>query len=206
MFFRNPVAEAAVTSWNIGTDGDLVITTGGEYYVIGSTTANTITVNTSDPVSITLDNVSIDVSGTAGKCAFDSGADVTVCLIGINSLKSGDLTLEGILGQPGLKVQENDSLVIYEDPVAGGSLTATGGNRGAGIGGEGGKDGGAVTIESGTVAAIGGLGAAGIGGGGVVLLNGHYDSAGGSGGLLTVNGGKVTATGVDWEPGLAAVR
>ncbi len=193
-FAGTRIAEAA-TSWNIGTDGDLLITSGGEYYVTGSTAANTITVNTTDPVSITLDNVSIDVSGTAGKCAFDSGTDVTLYLKGTNSLKSGDLTLEGLLGQPGLKVQENECLVIYEDSAAAGSLTATGGNRGAGIGGEGGKDGGTVTIESGTVTAVGGLFAAGIGGGGDVYVNNAYVSAGGSGGSLTVNGGIVTATG-----------
>ncbi|GEM_PF-1667508 len=188
------IASAAEINWNIGTDGNLVITSGGEYHVTGSTQANTITVDTADPVIVTLDNVSIDVSQIAGKCAFDSGASVTVYLKGANILKSGGMS-EDKIGQPGLKNQENDNLVIGEDPVNHGSLTATGGNRGAGIGGEGGKTGGSVTIYNGTVTAIGGLGAAGIGGGGNVFLNNQYVSAGGYGGLVTVNGGTITATG-----------
>lgn len=192
---QNAGAAAEVINWNIGTDGDLLITDGGGYYVTGSTSANTITVNTGEPVSITLDNVSIDVSGTAGKCAFDSGADVTLWLKGANSLKSGDFTLAGVLGQPGLKVQDNEVLLIYEF-LPGGLLTATGGNRGAGIGGEGGKDGGSVTIESGTVRAVGGIEAAGIGGGGFAWTGAtSYSACGGFAGLLTVNGGAVTATG-----------
>ncbi len=193
-FLGTGIAGAAEISWNIGTDGDLVITSGGEYHVTGSTQTNTITVDTADPVIVTLDNVSIDVSLIAGECAFDSGASVTVYLKGANILKSGGMS-EDKLGQPGLKNQGNDNLVIAEDPVNHGSLTATGGNRGAGIGGEGGKTGGSVIIYSGTVTAIGGLGAAGIGGGGNVFLNNQYVSAGGYGGLVTVNGGTITATG-----------
>ncbi len=193
-FFGTGIARAVEIGWNIGTDGNLVISSGGEYNVTGSTTVNTITVDTNDPVRITLDNVSIDVSQIAGKCAFDSGANVTVYLKGTNILKSGGMSDDKI-GQPGLKNQGNDNLVIAEDPFMHGSLTATGGNRGSGIGGEGGAAGGSVTINSGTVTAIGGLGAAGIGGGGNVFLNNQYVSAGGDGGLVTVNGGTVTATG-----------
>ena len=69
------VAAVTAIPWNIGTGGDLLITTGGAYYVTGATTSNTITVNTSSPVTITLDNVSIDVSALAEKCALDCGAN-----------------------------------------------------------------------------------------------------------------------------------
>ena len=193
--FGTQIAKAAEISWNIGSDGDLLITSGGEYYVTGSTTANTITINTNDPVSITLDNVSIDISLIAGECAFDSGADVTVRLVGTNILKSGGITETVNYGQPGLKVQGNDSLTIYEDLASPGSLTATGGSRGAGIGGEGGQTCGSVTINSGTVTANGGSTAAGIGGGGIVFVNNVYTSAGGSSGYVTINGGTVIAQG-----------
>ena len=54
-------ASAAPVPWNISS-GDLVISSGGDYAVTGSTTSHTIAVNTADAVTITLSNVSIDVS------------------------------------------------------------------------------------------------------------------------------------------------
>ena len=64
-----PVVYAAPETWDIST-GNLVISSGGTYAVTGSTTSNTISVNTSDAVTITLDNVSIDVSATSDQDRF----------------------------------------------------------------------------------------------------------------------------------------
>lgn len=72
--------------------------------------------------------------------------------------------------------------------IHGGVITATGNNRGAGIGGgddRGIQPNGSVTIYGGTVTATGGYRAAGIGGG--------NDAA--QGGPVTIYGGTVTATG-----------
>jgi hypothetical protein len=171
-----PVVYAAPGVWDIST-GSLVISSGGEYVVIGSTTSNTISVNTSDPVTITLDNTFIDVSATSGQSAFDSGGNVTLYLKGSNILKSG-------ANQPGIKVTASEQLTIDNAPSSAGSLIASGGAFGAGIGGGFMQNGGAVTIHSGTVRATGGDFAAGIGG--------AYT---GSGGMVTITGGTVTANG-----------
>ena len=89
----------------------------------------------------------------------------------------------------GIGVNENNSLTIYAQPTTEdetpGSLTVENVEvNNAGIGGEDEKDGGTITINGGTVDAIGGLAGAGIGSG-----------TKGSGGVITINGGNVTATG-----------
>ena len=114
-----PVVYAAPETWDIST-GNLVISSGGTYAVTGSTTSNTISVNTSDPVTITLDNVSIDVSATSDKTAFDSGGNVTLYLIGSNTLKSST-------SQPGIRVTDGEQLTVSNAPSSGGSLSASGG-------------------------------------------------------------------------------
>jgi hypothetical protein len=171
-----PVVYAAPVTWDIST-GDLVISSGGEYAVSGSTTSHTISVNTSEAVTITLDNVSIDVSGTSGQAAFDSGGNVTLYLKGANTLKSS-------ANQPGIKVTDGEQLSIDNAPASQGSLSASGGAFGAGIGGGFMQNGGAVTIRGGVVRANGGDFAAGIGG--------AYT---GNGGAVTITGGTVTAQG-----------
>lgn len=67
--------------------------------------------------------------------------------------------------------------------ISGGIVNATGGDGAAGIGGSHGP-GGTISISNGIVTALGGFYAAGIGGGG-----------GGTGGIVTVSGGNVHATG-----------
>ena len=88
----------------------------------------------------------------------------------------------------GINVSSGNSLTIYAQSESEnmGVLSATGGQYGAGIGGELSADsaGGAITINGGKVTANGGKYGAGIGGGG-----------GGAGGTITVNGGAVTANG-----------
>ncbi len=79
--------------------------------------------------------------------------------------------------------------------IHGGVITATGNNRGAGIGGgddRGIQPNGSVTIYGGTVTATGGYRAAGIGGG----------NDAGQGGPVTIYGGTVTATGGERGAGI----
>ena len=165
-----PVVQAAPETWDIST-GNLVINSGGTFTVTGSTLSNTISVNTSDPVTITLNNVSIDVSAVSDKTAFDSGGDVTLYLSGSNTLKSST-------SQAGVRVTDGEQITVSNAPASAGSLVAVGGAFGAGIGGGYMQNGGAVTISSGSVTAIGGDFAAGIGG--------AYT---GSGGAVTITGG-----------------
>lgn len=201
-----PVVHAAPGTWDIST-GNLVISSGGIYAVSGSTTSYTISVNTSEAVAITLDNVSIDVSATSGQSAFDSGGNVILYLIGSNTLKSG-------ANQSGVKVTDGEQLVIDNAPSSQGSLSASGGGFGAGIGGGYMQNGGAVTINGGRVTATGGDFAAGIGGaytgnggavtisGGTVTANGGVQAAGigggigGSGGDVIITGGSIKAGGI----------
>ena len=85
----------------------------------------------------------------------------------------------------GITVTGSNSLTIYGQSGGTGKLTAKGDQLQAGIGGNNGQSGGAITINGGTVNATGGNWAAGIGGG--------YNGAGGT---ITINGGTVTAEGV----------
>jgi len=81
-------------------------------------------------------------------------------------------------GNPGIRTT-GATLVIES-----GTVTATGSDECAGIGGGSEGGGGTVTISGGKVTATGGNGGAGIGGGG----------EGGAGGTVTITGGSVVAT------------
>ena len=162
---------------------------------------NTITVinNFADKVlNLTLKDVKIDVSDTGGdnfefeddqrgKAALSvqGKGNVEIELDGNNELKSGK-------GRAGLEKNESDStgtLTLKDDNKEAGSLTATGGYNGAGIGGGNGDGAENITITGGTVNATGNEDGAGIGGG-----------SSGSGENITINGGEVTASGGDnWD-------
>lgn len=129
--------------------------------------------------TITLDNVNLDTLSKVGICAFSLGSDATVDLTlkGKNSVKSGD-------NCAGIFVPAGATLNIINEKGGSGSLEATGGARGAGIGGQTTWGAGNINIVSGTVNAFGGEYAAGIGGG-----------SQSSGGTVEITGGTVTAVG-----------
>ena len=108
-----------------------------------------------------------------------SASDVTIELQDANTLNSPD-------GHAGIQVTSGNTLKIIGD----GTLNVTGGKGGAGIGNAGENDAsGEIIIETdpkGKITAQGGLAAAGIGGG-----------QGGGCGKITINSGKVNATGGD---------
>ena len=153
-------------------DTDTVIT--------GESDKNTVTIDTSKGnVDVTFDDLKIDVSGKkegdgsgdssvyTGKAAVTvkGDGDATIELDGKNELKSGDYNA-------GLEKNEHESegtLTIKDDKGKDGSLTAEGGEGGAGIGGGIKSTGSNITIQGGAVKAVGGSNAAGIGDGAGVL-------------------------------------
>ena len=185
--------------------------------ITGESDKNTVTIDTSKGnVDVTFDDLKIDVSGktegdVSGKTEVDDSGDspvdagkaaVTVQgdhdaaieLDGANELKSGS-------HNAGLEKNGHESsgkLTIKDDNDTKGSLTAEGGEDGAGIGGGYESGAGNIEITGGTVEAVGGEGAAGIGGG-------VY----GPGRDIEISGGKVSATGGSYSgdprPGAAGI-
>ena len=126
----------------------------------------------------------------SGPAAFsvEDGVSATLTLSGENSLAGGRY-------HPGLAIAKTASLVIRGD----GSLAATGGEGGAGIGAGGSDSAGALTIEGGTLVAQGGWTGAGIG-------SGNSSNSRGSCGTIVISGGSVTATGGGGAPGIGQGR
>ncbi len=170
---------------------------------------HTVTIDTSEGnVDVTFDDLKIDVSGKtevdgSGDSPVDAGKaavtvqgdhDAAIELDGANELKSGSCNA-------GLEKNGHESsgkLTIKDDNDTKGSLTAEGGEDGAGIGGGYESGAGNIEITGGTVEAVGGEGAAGIGGG-------VY----GPGRDIEISGGKVSATGGSYSgdprPGAAGI-
>ena len=186
---------------------------------------NIITVinNAATALKLTLKDVKIDVSdtgdfATSGKAALSvqGKGNVEIELDGKNELKSG-------YDRAGLEKNTSDSTgtLTLKDDNKDGSLKATGGDSGAGIGGGGQWGDGSgenITITGGSVTATGGKWAAGIGGvgngknitinGGTVNATGTDGGAGigggdeGSGEDITITGGTVNAAGGDYGAGI----
>lgn len=155
-------------------DRDTVIT--------GESDKNTVTIDTSNgDVDVTFDDLKIDVSGktevdgsgdgpaqeSKAAVTVQGGGDATIELDGDNKLKSGSckagLEKDDEMSEDGETI--SGKLTIKDDNDTKGSLTAEGGDGGAGIGGGAEKTGSNITIQGGTIEAVGGAGAAGIGDG-----------------------------------------
>ena len=160
---------------------------------------NIITVinNAATALKLTLKDVKIDVSDTGnytgsldtsvqGKAALSvqGSGNVEIELDGKNELKSGAF-------RTGLEKISGGTLTLKDDNQKAGSLTATGGCYGAGIGGGYYGSGENITITGGTVTATGGDCGAGIGG-----------AVGGSGKNIIITGSTVTATGGNCAAGI----
>lgn len=138
-----------------------------------TTTTNTITITATQNATaqVTLDDVNIN-TGEYGKAAVQTSGkgDVTIELDGENTVQSGYYYAGVDKDNTGALVITNTDEVTEEDP---GSLTATGGKCGAGIGGGGSiPDASNITITgNAVVTATGGQLGAGIGGGHVSKYN-----------------------------------
>ena len=186
---------------------------------------NTITVinNIADKVlNLTLKDVKIDVSDTGDQYDWDQKGKAALSVQGKGNVEielDGDNELKSGTQSAGLEKTSTGTLTLKDDSKEAGSLTATGGNNAAGIGGGfqgkgenititggtvnatsndgagiGGGNGGVgknITITGGTVTAAGGFGNAGIGGGN-----------GSDGENITITGGSVTATGGEFAAGI----
>ena len=155
-------------------DTDTVIT--------GESDKSTVTIDTSGgKVDVTFDDLKIDVSGkkegdgsgdgpareSKAAVTVQGGGDATIELDGKNELKSGSckagLEKDDEMSEDGETI--SGKLTIKDDKGKDGSLTAEGGEGGAGIGGGKESTGSSITIRGGTIEAVGGAGAAGIGDG-----------------------------------------
>ena len=145
----------------------------------GNSTNNTVTINAAEnaTANVTLENVNIDTSATGKAAITTSGqGNVNIELDGTNTVQSGT-------NHAGVEKNSTGTLTITDENKDG-SLKATGGFGGAGIGGARYESVSNIAIEGGKVEATGGLEGAGIGGG-----------QAGSGSNITISDGKVTATG-----------
>ena len=184
---------AYAAPWNIA-DGDITVKAGDtegtnwvsqgekedvkdtDTVITGESDKNTVTIDTSEGnVDVTFDDLKIDVSGKTevdgsgdgstresnAAVTVQGGGDATIELDGDNKLKSGSNNA----GLEKNKQESKGTLTIKDDKGKDGSLTAEGGEGGAGIGGGAERTGSNITIRGGTIEAVGGAGAAGIGDG-----------------------------------------
>lgn len=181
------------------------------------TTDNTVTVKSDkgQTAKVTLEDVNIKSSEKAAMTVTGNGS-VQLELNGKNTLDSSDA--DGHAGLEKNAVEGKGSLYIKDDDKDGGSLTATGGEGGAGIGGsaetsDGKKNNGVTTsnawgnnivINGGTIDATGGKGAAGIGSG--VNASGDQYNFWTSEEFVTITGGNVTATGGEGGAGIGGAE
>ncbi len=122
----------------------------------------------------------------------------TLTIKGSGSLNASNVKAAGIGGccvdaTSGIQKEEGSCGTIV---IEGGTITATGGEKAAGIGCGNGSDCDGVTIKGGTVTATGGTNAAGIG-------SAQTESSCGD---ILISGGTVTATGGDYAAGVGTGR
>jgi len=185
---RWDIAEGNITVEAGGAERTNKVTQGGttkedtDTVITGKSEEHTVTIDTSKGnVDVTFDDLKIDISGKKeGDGSGDSpareskaavtvqgGGDATIELDGDNKLKSGSckagLEKDDEMSEDGETI--SGTLTIKDDKGKDGSLTAEGGEGGAGIGGGKESTGSGITIRGGTIKAVGGAGAAGIGDG-----------------------------------------
>ena len=150
--------------------------------ITGKSKEHTVTIDTSKGnVDVTFDDLKIDVSGkkegdgsgdgstreSNAAVTVQGGGDATIELDGDNKLKSGSckagLEKDDEMSEDGETI--SGKLTIKDDNDTKGSLTAEGGDGGAGIGGGKESTGSNIIIRGGTIKAVGGSNAAGIGDG-----------------------------------------
>ena len=158
--------------------------------------SNTVTIeaeNENDKVEVKLEDVNIDASSRGEAAVSVTGkGDTNIELDGDNKLKSGDR-------HAGLEHNKTDTSgkLTIQDKDNNGSLDATGGRSGAGIGG-GNAQNGQVTITGGDITATAGstAGTYQTFGGGSGIGGGDGGSGTGGNGDVEITGGTITATGV----------
>jgi len=180
--------------------------------ILTGTTTNGITIAAG--ATVVLYNINTSSTSTS---AIKCNGDATIYLVGVNKATTTEYECCGIeVGPSGttLTIDGNGSIEANATSfdfgagigsggnsscgnitINGGTVTATGGSCGAGIGSGGDYSScGNITINGGTVTATGGFYGAGIG-------SGYYSSSCGN---ITINGGTVTATGGEYAAGIGS--
>ena len=172
--------EGDEDGWS-SNDTTITISKDGDYTISKACNCDTVhssySIVISGSITVTLTIEDINIENTSGAAMnIDGSAKVTLILEGDNSFVSGT----GCAG-----IQFNNATGSLEiTSYTSGTLTAQGGNNGAGIGGGELCHAYNITISGGNITAIGAIDGAGIGGG-----------SQGSGYNITISGGTVTATG-----------
>ena len=172
---RSPLAAPTAATGNIVDIGSLhadYVAQDGD--VLTGTLGTNVKISVADGATVTFNGVTIDFpyAWAWGWAGITCSGDATIILSGTN-------TVEGMnADHPGIHIAKGKTLTIKGE----GSLTVSGGNRAAGIGGGAKLDCGNIVIEAGTINASSYGGGAGIGGG-------DYGSCGN----ITITGGNITA-------------
>ena len=192
-------------------DPDTIITNREE-----GASSHTVTIDAKDKddkVEVTLKDVNIDASSRSEAAVSVTGkGDTTIELDGDNELKSG-------AGHAGLEHNKTDTSgeLTIQDKDKNGSLDATGGFKGAGIGSAGSND-AQVKITGGNITATSddwgaGIGSGSYGTGTVEITGGEINATGGylgagigggcnGSGNVTISGGGITAAGGEGAAGI----
>ena len=178
-------------SYNKVTQGDKETVRDTDTVITGKSEKNTVTIKSGGGGGQTSDVTLKDVSIKSDKDAalkVEGDGNVRLELDGKNELKSG-------ANHAGVEKNNSDSkgtLTIKDDTGEKGSLTATGGAQGAGIGGAKNNSGSNIEITGGTITATGGCNNNEAGNGGAAGIGGGFN---GSGTDIKITGGNVTANG-----------
>ena len=204
---------------NINThEGDVEVTAGEHWLITGTSSDTTNKIIIGENATVTLSGVNIKTTTDTGsgdnpnysciQCVRNSNATIILDAGTTNRLTcKGDwcaaiqvgyestLTIQGsgslnaTGGTYGAGIGSNGSTACGNIVIQGGNITATGGENGAGIGAGYVGQCGDITIIGGTVDAKAGSNAAGIGGG-----KGQTSTNNGNCGNITINGGFVSVT------------
>ena len=166
-------------------DGSITANDGDIIYQRVNTSATDKTITIPDGATVTLAGVNISATGSAGIIC---SGNATINIEGVNTITTS------AEDYPAIQVGPTDKTLTIQGI---GSINATGGQEGAGIGSGDLGNCGNITIISGTITATGGVSAAGIG-------SGLGNPSNGSCGNITINGGTVTTTGGQWAAGIGS--
>ncbi len=172
-----PVSGIAAAEYNVWVNGTQINSLNDEN-VLGDGKVSYVHNDETGEGTLTLNGANITTT-TASPISIASGATVNITLIGTNTLTTNGENFAGLNVPAGATVTISGA----------GSLNATGGNSGAGIGGNNTETAGTITISGGTVTASGG--SYGIAGNNIIISAGTVTAKGDDKGILfgTFNSG-----------------
>ena len=162
-----------------------------------NTLSNKVKISIAKDATVALRDANINMKDDGTAQWTDVNYAGITCKGSATIILEGTNKVHGFNQSSGIQAAHNDSGDEYTLTIQGdGSLVATGGQFGAGIGGGVDKCGN-IKIEGGTITAKGGANAAGIGSGYPLLISSSC-------GDITISGGIITATGSDEAAGIGS--